>query len=301
MVESVHEVHAVVVGPGDRLEVHGDADRMVFPRSAVKMVQALPLVMTGAADAFGLGDAELALACASHSGEPGHLERVRSWLARIGLDETSLECGTPAGRTSPVEHECSGKHSGFLTLARDLGIDPSGYTRPGHLVQQLVSDDLAATLGASLDPARCGIDGCGVPTHPVRLEALARGIARFGTPPATWTIDRTDAAERLGRAMRAHPWLIAGTGRLCTQLMEDTDDLIAKFGAEGVYVATSLGGDWGVALKAVDGARRAAELAVLHLVEASGRRLSDRLTERRVIRSTSGADVGRAEVADVVG
>ncbi len=296
LVESEHEVHAVVVGPGGHTEVYGDADRLVFPRSSVKMVQAMPLVLTGAADAFGLGEPELALACASHSGEAAHVDRVRSWLARIDIDESRLARGTPPGGSSPVEHECSGKHAGLLTLARDLGVDPEGYTQPDHVVQQLVSDDLAATFGFAPDGTTTGVDGCGVPAHAFGLGALAGGMARFGTPPGAWPVERAEAAERLARAMRAHPFLVAGTGRLCTEVMEDTHDLIVKVGAEGVYVATAIGGDWGVAVKARDGAIRAAELAVLHLIEASGRALTDRLTARRVVRSTAGGVVGDARV-----
>ena len=296
LVESEHEVHAVVVGPGDRTEVHGDAERLVFPRSSVKMVQAMPLVLTGAAEAFGLDEPELALACASHSAEAAHVEGVRAWLARIDIDEAQLACGTPPGGSSPVEHECSGKHAGLLTLARDLGVDPDGYTRPDHVVQQLVSDDLAATFGFAPERTATGIDGCGIPAHAFALGDLAGGMARFGTPPSTWTVERAEAAERLARAMRAQPFLVAGTGRLCTEVMEDTDDLIVKVGAEGVYVATAIGGDWGVAVKARDGAIRAAELAVLHLIERSGRQLTDRLTARRVVRSTAGAVVGEARV-----
>jgi L-asparaginase II len=195
-----------------------------------------------------------------------------------------------------VAHECSGKHAGFLTVAQHLDIDPHGYAQSDHLVQQLVTDDLAATFGFSPPPAHTGVDGCGVPAHPMRLGSLADGIAHFGTPPEAWTVERTEAAGRLARAMRAHPMLVAGTGRLCTELMEDTDDVVAKVGAEGVYLATAIDGDWGVALKAVDGAMRAAELAVLHLVEATGRPLSDRLRERRIIRSAAGDVVGAARV-----
>ena len=298
LVESEHLVHAVVVGPGGRREAFGDPDRLAFPRSAVKMVQAMPLLLTGAADAFGVSDAELALACASHSAEPAHVDAVESWLDRIGLDASVLECGVPPGHDSPVAHECSGQHAGFLTVARHLDIDPSGYAQPDHLVQQLVTDDLAATFGFSPPPLHTGVDGCGVPAHPMRLESLAAGITRFGTPPESWTAERAEAAVRLAGAMRAHPFLVAGTGRLCTELMEDTDDVVAKVGAEGVYLATAIGGDWGVAVKVVDGAIRAAELAVLHLVEATGRPSSDRLQERRIIRSTGGEVVGAARVVD---
>lgn len=289
LVESEHEVHAVVARAGTKHRVFGDADRSVLPRSSVKMVQAMPLLSTGAADAFGLDSVQLALACASHSAEPLHLEAIRAWLDRIGLDESSLECGTPVGRDSPVAHECSGKHVGFLTVARHLEVDPAGYSGPDHPVQQLVTAALADTFGLSATASRVGIDGCGIPVYPVRLASLAEGIGRFAG---------ATSATRLVGAMRAQPFLVAGTQRLCTELMEDTTDVIAKLGAEGVYLAATVDGGWSAAVKVVDGAIRAAELALLHLVEASGRSLSDRLLDRRVIRSAAGVVAGEARVVE---
>lgn len=274
-VESTHLVHVVVTDTaGAVVRAWGDADRVTHPRSAVKPLQALPLVESGAADAFGCTPAELALACASHNGEDGHVDAVEAWLERLGLSATDLECGVQPnlaradGRETAAANNCSGKHAGFLTLARHLGVDPRGYIRADHAVQQLVTAALAETTATRLDPAASGTDGCGIPIHPVPLRALALAATRFGQPPPEWPGERIAAATRLGDAMTAHPWLVAGTGRLCTDLMADAtgERVLAKTGAEGVYFAALPSRGLGIALKAEDGTTRAAEIALGHVL-----------------------------------
>ena len=269
LTESVHEVHAVVVdAEGSVRWAWGDPARLVHPRSAVKPIQALPLVETGAADAFDCPPAELALACSSHNGEPGHVAAVTAWLDRIGSSIDELECGEQAGRDGGAAgNNCSGKHAGFLTVAHHLGVDPTGYIRADHPVQQLVTAALAETTAAPLDPSRAGVDGCGIPVHPVPLRALALAAARFGVPEGHWADDRCAAAHRLGAAMVAHPWLVAGTGRVGTDLLADAAGaVIAKSGAEGVQFAALPPLGLGVALKVVDGHGPASAVALGHVL-----------------------------------
>jgi len=281
-VESVHRVHAAVVDTdGDTVEGWGSVDRLVFPRSAIKPMQALPLVETGAADAYRLEDAELALACASHNGEPRHVERVAGWLNRLGLDDGALECGGHLPRQEPVligflrsgrplgqvYNNCSGKHAGMLTHARHLGDAHRGYVLPDHPVQRRVLAAVAAMCGVDAEAMPLAVDGCSAPAPALPLAALAAGFARFATPedlPAA----RAEACRRIGGAMMAEPYMLAGRDRLCTALIQATrGTVLAKTGAEGVYLAGLPGRGLGIALKAEDGTGRAAEVALVALLE----------------------------------
>ena len=282
-VESQHRVaYAVADADGRLLEAAGDVDREVFPRSAIKPLQAIALVESGAADRFAVSEQELALACASHSGEPEHVALVRAWLARLGLDASALECGahppshapsaqrlTAAGRPPErVHNNCSGKHAGMLTLARHLGASVAGYSLPDHPVQRLVAEMLRELAGLTALPTPA-IDGCGVPTWPIPLGRLAAAFARFAHParlPAT----RARACARLQAAMLAHPHLVAGTDRACTEIMTAAPDVLVKTGAEGVYAACLLTRRLGLALTVEDGAGRAAPVALLALLRALG-------------------------------
>lgn len=293
LVESSHEVRVVVATGRGPARVHGDGDALVHPRSSVKMIQALPLVESGAADAFDLGDDELALACASHAGAPQHVAVVQRWLDRIGLDHTALECGPQLGRAEgAIANNCSGKHTGFLTVAQHLGLDPAGYLDPDHPVQRRVTASLAGVLDLVPDPGIAGVDGCGIPVHPVPLASLAAGVARFATPPDHWPAERREACRRLGAAMRARPELVAGNDDVCTQLMAGVDGLIAKNGAEGVYVLGFVGRDLGVAVKATDGARRAAEAAVAAVLRDLGEPVPSAVGERFRLTNWAGTEVG---------
>lgn len=276
VMESRHHASAVAAdGAGAVIAAWGDRDRPTFPRSALKPIQALPLVETGAAEAFDLGAEHLALASASHTGEAAHTSRVAAWLERIGLDASSLECGAHAPTNpdaaaaltrnglppSPLHNNCSGKHTGFLTVARHLGLPHQGYVGIDHPVQKLVWAALAEMTG--VDSAPWGIDGCGIPTFALPLAGIARGMARMADP------DRT-AARRIVEAMLAHPHLVAGSARLCTRFMEAAPTIALKGGAEGVYAAIVTERGWGVAVKVEDGAGRAAEAAILAVLVKLG-------------------------------
>jgi L-asparaginase II len=280
-VESRHRGRAVVIGADGAVELAlGDAHAPVFPRSSIKMLQALPLVESGAADACGASAAELALACASHNGEDRHVAAVGAWLARLGLAERDLECGphppvhgasaealVRAGRAPDRTHNnCSGKHTGFLALAQRLGVPTEGYSRPDHPVQRHVAEALGAMTDTDLDHAPMGVDGCGVPTWGVPLVGLARAMARVACP-AGLAPARRQAIERLRAAVAAEPFMIAGSARLCTALVEATrGDVLIKTGAEGVFVAAVPRRGLGFALKIDDGSSRASEVAILALL-----------------------------------
>jgi L-asparaginase II len=282
-VESRHRVRCCVADAAGRLLMSvGDVAEPVFPRSAVKPFQALALVESGAADAFGVSDAELALACASHGGEPDQVALVDAWLARLGLDEASLACGPHAPLFAPaaaalirsgqaprrVHNNCSGKHTGMLAAARQLGEPIRGYERTGHGVQRHCAAAIAALAGLDRLPEP-GIDGCSLPNHPLPLAALARAAAALADPSREPPV-RKAALTRIGAAMRAHPSMVAGTGRCCTAVMSAAPGVVAKTGAEGAYLAAVPDLGLGLALKVEDGATRAAEAALLALLDHVG-------------------------------
>ena len=290
-VESAHRgALAVVDADGHRMLALGDVERPVFPRSAVKALQALPLVESGAAQRFALGDAELALACASHGGEPAHVATAARMLARAGFDAAVLECGAHwpldeeaqrelAARGAvpcPLHNNCSGKHAGFVCLgtllAERAGAEPRawlrGYVEPGHPVMREVGAALGALTGCDLARAPRATDGCSMPTFGIALQALALGFARFGSgaglPPV-----RAAAAARLRQAVAAAPEMVAGRGRFDRVVMQRFGTrAFVKVGAEGVYCGTLPGTGLGIALKIDDGQGRAAELVMAKLLEA---------------------------------
>ena len=283
LVESVHRGAIAVSDARGRLRLAvGDVEHLTFPRSALKPVQAIPLIESGAADRFGLSDEEIALACASHSGEPQHTARIAAWQKRIGCSVADLACGPhrpvheptatamirSGEKWTPLHNNCSGKHTGFMTLARFMGVPVAGYQEVEHPVQRAVERTLTEMAGIS-GPLPYGIDGCTVPNFALPLAALARAMAgladRSGLPPA-----RAEAASRIVAAMQANPDLVAGTGRPCTLLMRETGHIAVKTGAEGVYVAILPALGLGVALKIDDGAGRAAETLVAAVLIALG-------------------------------
>ena len=276
IVESVHR-GAVAVFDADGVEVTaiGDIDRPVFPRSAVKAIQALPLVESGAADAFGLGAREIAMACASHSGEPAHADLAAAMLGKAGLDAGALECGAhwptnqaaalalaTGGQPSALHNNCSGKHAGFLCTCRHLGIDHRGYVGAGHGEQKLVREAMEAVTGAAHGADVCGVDGCSIPTYAVPLRNLATGFARMVTGRGLGR-QRAAAARRIVEACMAEPFFVAGTDRADTRMMEfGKGRVFTKTGAEGVFCAALPEHGLGIALKCDDGATRAAESMV---------------------------------------
>ena len=285
MVESRHRGRYVVADIDGRVvAAGGDIAAPVFPRSAIKFLQALPLVESGAADAFALAAPELAISCASHGGEARHVSTVATWLSRIGLGPSDLECGAhmpsaPAAaealirageKPNALHNNCSGKHAGMLATCLHLGDATRGYIDPSHPQQRRVLAAFEAMLGLDLGRAPRGVDGCGLPQIGVPLAALAAGIARFGAPDRQPAL-RAAACRRLAAAILAEPFMLAGTGRFCTRAIEACGGkAVIKTGAEGVYVAAIPARGLGIALKIDDGAARAAEVAMGHLLLAHG-------------------------------
>jgi L-asparaginase II len=275
LVESRHR-GAVAVADCDGRSVlaRGDTARPIYPRSAIKALQALPLIESGAADRFGLVDDELALACASHSGEPAHVATATRMLGRAGLDVSALRCGAhwpinqaaaralarTGGVASALHNNCSGKHAGFLCAACALDADCASYFEPTHPVQREVKAVLESLGGAILGEDVCAIDGCSVPTWALPLDGLATAFARFGSGAGMAPV-RAKAAARLRAACATHPWHVAGTGRFCTEIMQRLGArLFVKTGAEGVFCAALPERGIGIAVKCDDGASRAAEV-----------------------------------------
>jgi len=273
-VESRHRgAIAVFDAAGAPVLALGDIGTPVYPRSSIKAIQALPLVESGAADAYGFGQRELALAQASHSGEPQHIALVKAMLSAIGLDETALECGAqmPLDRDaaaamirtgeapSQLHNVCSGKHAGFLADALHLGIPYRGYTAPSHPVQAELRAVMSEVTGFAHQADVCAIDGCSIPTHAAPLRALAHGFARFITGIGL-SPERAAAARRIHEAAIAEPFYVAGTNRLCTEVMRlAAGSVQMKTGAEGMACAALPGLGLGVALKCDDGEPRASE------------------------------------------
>ena len=312
LVESRHRgAVSVIDADGGTVLSIGHVERRVFPRSAVKALQALVLVESGAPERFALTDAHLALACASHGGEPEHVETALGMLAAAGLDAGALECGAHwpmhapsaqalarAGATaSAVHNNCSGKHAGFLCAGCGLGVEPRGYVAPGHPVQREVKARLESLTGLAVADDQCAIDNCSVPTWALPLNALALAFARFGTGQGL-SPARAAAAARLRAACAAHPWHVAGTGRFCTAVMEHFGERVfVKTGAEGVFCGALPEQGYGIAIKCDDGAGRAAEVAMaamiarlLPLGDADRAFLDRRL--RPPLRSWNGVKIG---------
>ena len=318
-VESAHRAIAVAVDADGAVALgRGEVETPVFPRSAVKVLQALPLVESGAADAFGFGTRELSIACASHSGEDGHAALAGEILARADLGETDLECGCHWPFDMPValdlarrglqptqlHNNCSGKHAGFLCTAVHLGEDLRGYVGGEHPVQrrvrQAIEDVTGEPVGTRL-PA--GIDGCSIPTYAAPLRSFAHAFAKLcagtGVEP-----ERARAGRRLIEACMSEPWLMAGTRRACVSLMGAAPGRVfAKTGAEGVFCGAVPELGLGFAIKAEDGATRASEASVAAWLAALLRPHDAALAERyealsrHPLRNWQGTEVGEVRVA----
>jgi len=328
-IESRHRGALVVLDAHGTLRLSvGDIDQPVFPRSANKLLQALPLVASGAADAFGLSDAQLALACASHGGEPDHAATAVAMLAQAGLGPDALECGThwpqfdgalralasSGGSPTALNNNCSGKHAGFVCLgcllARQAGRDPRdfvrGYVEPEHPVMREVNAAIEATTGARLADAPRGTDGCSIPTYAVPLRQLALGFARVASGQGL-SADHARAALRLRRAIARAPFMVAGTGRFDTRVMDHFGERVCcKVGAEGVYCAALPELGLGVALKMDDGNNaRAAEVVMAALLaRLVARDDADHAVLQPlhtvVMRNWNGREVGRLDAADAL-
>lgn len=309
VVESVHRVHVAVVDEEEgRVAVRGVPGLRTYYRSAAKPLQALPLVEDGVADAAGFGAEELATCCASHGGEPAHVDAVREILERVGLEEDALECGPhpPSHEASaralrdageeprPIHNNCSGKHAGMLALAVHHGWPTEGYRLPDHPVQERMLREVARWSGAPEEEIDRGIDGCGVVCFGTSLERMALSFARFAAAAG-----RGEPASRIVRAMTGAPFHVAGTGRVGSRLLEVAGDRVfAKTGAEGVFCAGIPGKGCGVALKVEDGAGRAKGPALLRVLSELGVVTGDALEAladfaEPGISNTRGEEVGR--------
>jgi L-asparaginase II len=282
VVESRHRgAVAVLDADGGVALSLGDIELPVFPRSAIKGLQAIPLIESGAADRYALTDAEIALACASHNGEEEHVRTSAAMLAKAGRDVSALECGAQmplrggaqiplykAGlQPSALHNNCSGKHAGFVCVACATGEDPKGYVKPGHPTMRMVTEAVQQMTGAALGEAACGTDGCSIPTFAVPLRALALAFARFGTGHGVGP-ERAKAAARIRAAVAAAPYYVAGIDRFDTKAMAALGArAFMKTGAEGVYCASFPELGLGVALKCDDGTTRAAEAMMGAVIE----------------------------------
>lgn len=312
MVESRHRGSVAVVDrDGHVVFSTGDIEQPVYARSALKPLQAMPLVECGATDAFTLGAKELALACGSHWGAAEHVAVVSAWLAHIGLGPNDLECGAhrPADPDAAdalvrsglppaaLHNNCSGKHAGFLTSARFFGEATKGYIAPDHPSQRRWIALVAAMAGIDLAAAPRGTDGCGIPVVGLPLSGLARAMARMADPVGLPPV-RAAAAVRLLDAMAAEPLMVSGKDGFATALLRAAGaSVCAKPGAEGIYAAALRQRGLGIALKIEDGAGRAAEVALGTILVRLGALDAAALEAMRArfeppIRNVAGAVVG---------
>ncbi|GGA54936.1 asparaginase [Pelagibacterium lentulum] len=282
-VENRHRGAFCIADPaGNVVASAGDIEREIFPRSAIKAIQALPIFATGALEKFTLDDENLALACASHHGESDHVRVAANALKKVGLNVMALECGAhpptnkaarkalaDAGeRPSALHNNCSGKHAGMLAVAQALGIDPAGYVKPEHEVQKRVRAAVEAVIGAALTESKCGTDGCSIPTWAAPLKNFAQGFARMATGEGL-TPEMAKASARLFDSATSHPFLIAGTDAFDTEAMKAFDGrLMVKLGAEGVFCGALRDKGLGFALKCDDGSLPAATAMIAGLLKA---------------------------------
>jgi len=281
-VESRHFGAAVVCDyKGNVVESWGDIESLIFPRSALKPMLAIHLLESGASEHYSLSDEELSLACSSHQGELIHQTLVESWLTRLGLTEEHLACGPvlPEDTESAhkllasgqqgcrLHHNCSGKHTGFLTTAQHLNLSLDNYHHLDHPLQQLSLDILSDLADADLRQYPIGIDGCGLPAPTMPLVQLGRAIARFAKP-VELSDTRAKAIYRLHEAITNEPLYVAGHGTVVTELNDVTQGaVLAKTGAEGIITAAIPERGLGIAVKIADGSERARSVALLAILD----------------------------------
>jgi len=284
-VESNHRGSMVVVDTaGKILDQIGDPERAIYPRSALKFLQAIPLVESGAADAFSLTEKEVALACASHNAESFHVDLVNGWLDKLDLSGDDLECGptlplnekaahtliASGGKPTRVHQNCSGKHSGMLTLCRHMGWPTKGYSEYDHPSQHAWIKTMGEIVEQDLFSQPWEKDGCGLPALQMSMKSLALGFAKFAQIEQSASL-RAQAMERIIAAVRNYPEMIAGSGRCCTAIIEKTaGKVVVKTGAEAVYAGCVPSLGLGFALKIDDGATRGSEVALGALLRRLG-------------------------------
>lgn len=260
----------------------GDSERMAFSRSSAKPLQMIPVIESGAIKHFGISDKEIAVMCSSHNGEPEHVETIRGILKKIGLEEKHLQCGDhypmapglememkKAGRPpSPIFHPCSGKHCGMLMTALMYKEPIDTYPDPDHPVQQRILSILSEVCELPKDAIEIGVDGCGVPVHATPLSRFAVGFGKLAYPE---TSPYKATYETIARALKAHPFMIGGTGRICTALNEATDgNLLIKDGADGYFAMAVLDKQWGVTFKLNEAGFALFNIVVVELVKQLG-------------------------------
>ncbi|MGH1419285.1 MAG: asparaginase [Hyphomicrobiaceae bacterium] len=306
LVESFHTGSLALVRPdGEIVLAMGDVTSDVFPRSAIKALQAIPLVESGAADAFGYGAPEIALACASHTGTQRHVDLAGDMLKALELDTNALGCGihpplampaakalwTSGGEATQLHNNCSGKHAGMLATAKHFGDSLDEYWLPSHPVQQRVHDTLSELCDRELGNNVMGFDGCSVPNWAMPLQVMAQIFAKVTTGRGM-SGRRRDAVNRICHACWAEPELVAGPGRADSVIMRAVPGRVfMKTGAEGVYCGALPEAELGFALKIDDGLTRASAGAAIALIETL---LPDArgLMKRRTIKSWRGIEVG---------
>lgn len=318
IVESFHTADmAICDGKGELIAAFGDVDQVVFPRSAIKSFQALPMVEAGTDIAYGIEGGQLALCCSSHYGEIMHVDGANAILTKAGLDVSDLECGAHypeheidkarlhlAGkRPSAIHNNCSGKHSGMLAFAKWQNFDTKNYVSKNHPVQKAVAAALSDLMGVPHSDAVCGIDGCSLPAYAVPLVNIAGAAARFGSGEGMEN-SRQKAAQKIIHACCDHPLMVAGTDSVCTKIMQALGrKCFVKTGAEGVYLAIIPELSIGVAIKVNDGARRAAEVLVAQVIASilalddGERELIERVTNP-VLKNWNGIEVGDIRTAN---
>lgn len=282
VVENIHRGAISICDASGQQTAHlGDTDRLIFPRSSIKAIQALAMFRSGAVDKFSLTDEEIAIACASHHGEPMHIDVVKRFLDKLGLSESDLECGAhpPSNsvarkalaasgeRPTALHNNCSGKHTGMLAVALALGAPTKGYVKPDHPVQKLVKQCIEDVIGETIEAGHCGTDGCSIPTCAAPLKSFASGFSKLQSGQGL-TADDALAAKRIISACNSHPLLIAGTDTCDSDLMAAFDgSLMLKIGADGVYCGSLAETGQGFALKCDDGNLKIAQTMVAALVE----------------------------------
>ncbi len=316
-IESQHRGSAIALdASGNTLFAVGDTEALVFPRSAIKPIQALPLVESGAADAYGFDDRHLALACSSHNGETRHTELVADVLQRIELSPHDLVCGAEFPMLQAAahalvrqqktpgreHHNCSGKHSAMLTLCQHQGWPITDYHAFDHPAQRAWRTVLSELCAVDAETLPWDADGCGIPALALPLRQIARGFSQFANPAAQ-PPQRARAMQRITQAIAAHPMNIAGTERACTAVIDASNgEVIVKTGAEGVFAGFIPARGIGFALKIDDGASRAAETALggvlAKLAEPVAQVAATQAFFQRELTNSRGKVVGRVVATD---
>ncbi|MGI9453694.1 MAG: asparaginase [Pirellulales bacterium] len=279
--ESFHCGRAVVAtATGETVLAIGDAEARAFPRSAIKPMQAIPLVASGAAEKFSLTDVEIALACGSHAGSPLHVATAQSILEKIGSSREALECGVhwpldsgesralaARGEEPTVLHNnCSGKHCGFLAVGAVRGLDVAGYINASHPVMREVTSAISLVTGVQLDESQARVDGCAIPAFSLPLVSVATGFARLGTGEGL-SPSLASSVARIRTAIVQNPLMLSGAGRIDTCITaECRGEVFVKSGAEGVMAASIPALGYGLAVKIDDGAQRAATAVMANLL-----------------------------------